>query len=37
MSNDPSAKITPVNPPNVNKNMKPVDHSIGVENFSFPP
>ena len=37
MSSDPLAKITPVNPSNVNKNMKPVDHSIGVKNFIFPP
>lgn len=37
ISIEPLAKITPVNPPKVNKNRNPVAHIIGVVNFIFPP
>jgi hypothetical protein len=37
MSSDPLAKITPVKPPRVNKNIKPVAHNIGVDKLIFPP
>ena len=37
MSRDPFAKTTPVNPPIVNRNMKPTAQIIGVSNFIFPP
>jgi len=30
MSMDELARITPVNPPNVNKNTNPNDHNMGV-------
>jgi len=37
MSNEEFDRITPVNPPNVNKNTKPIDHSIGASNVGNPP
>jgi hypothetical protein len=37
MSNEPLAKITPVNPPRVNRNTNPADHNIGVDKLIFPP
>jgi len=37
MSKDPLAKMTPVSPPTVNKNINPDAHNIGVVNIIFPP
>jgi hypothetical protein len=37
MSSEPLARIIPVNPPNVNKNINPVAHTIGVVNLILPP
>jgi len=37
ISKDPFARTIPVKPPTVNKNMKPVAHSIGVVNLTLPP
>lgn len=37
MSIDEFARITPVNPPTVNKNTNPKDHSIGVSNEMWDP
>jgi len=37
ISIDELARITPVNPPIVNKKTKPIAHIIGVSNFTFVP
>jgi len=37
ISIEPFASITPVRPPNVNKNRNPVAQIIGVVNFNLPP
>jgi len=37
ISKDEFAKITPVTPPNVNKKIKPNDHSIGTSNLIYDP
>jgi hypothetical protein len=37
MSKDELAKIIPVNPPTVNKKIKPKAHRTGVSNFSCAP
>jgi len=37
MSNPALAKITPVTPPNVNKNKKPIANNIGVVISTNPP
>jgi hypothetical protein len=33
----PLANITPVNPPTVNKNKKPMAHNNGTSKFNLPP
>lgn len=37
MSSEPLARTIPVKPPNVNRNINPTAHSIGVVNLIFPP
>jgi len=37
MSMDELAKITPVNPPTVNKKTKPIAHNIGVSRDKWDP
>ncbi len=37
ISNPPLDNTTPVNPPNVNKNMNPIAHNIGVLYRRLPP
>lgn len=37
ISNPALAKTIPVNPPKVNKNIKPKTNNIGVSNLNLPP